>query len=939
MIHKISVMFKKLKPVIGRIAANESGMVLQMVLGLFLLASLVILPLTGFVSTGLKSSPIYEDKKKEYYAADAGIQDAVLQIRYGYLKTIFVNPAYSLYDYGTVWEYDLPQQVNNENVSIDIQNVWVPSNIPVPSQAAASGIIGAEKLVVTDSADLTTGKITITYFPGPAEDLRIETVGVWLPRGFTYVTGSSNLEADPYATSYAVASVQSHQGSQAALWTFNSVSIEDFPGADPQQYPMTSEITFEFTSSQPGAMPNIVGWVTTSGVADIPFSYAADTGVYKITSQAGNTIIDAYTLKEEIRNLRSAISGDYKAIGNSLMIDVDHDAVGIRDQLLPSSDAAVNTIPGDANVAAAILYWSGWQNNGRMQTLLSDTCSNFNNWNNGSVWSVYSNRFRGHYNSGDDSVRNLTLINSHDLSSYTAGTVKVSWDQWVSALADIFSDSCSNLDNWINGSAWSESSNRFRGRYSSGADSVRYLTMENSQNLSSYAGETVKVSWDQWVSSTPLSTDGLDFAFSADGGASWSSNFQAFRGNIGGSPVNFSYTIPAQYLTSGFKMRFYLVGFNGSPYSYIDNIKITSSYSDADGLDFAFSADGGATWSNNFQAFGGNIGGSAVNFSYTVPTQYMTAGFKMKFYLAGFSGSGEYANIDNIKIVVMPADTSIIFSVNGNQVYFDGNGQPAQGAQPITADRTQVFANAGGGIGGFSYASSRDVTDLVRTFSAKAPDPAVNHPGNGTYTVGDVLGDTGTQLAYAGWSLIIVYTSVETQGHQLYLYDKFMYSPGSTDIDFDNDGFSGGFISGFIVPVPVQGEVNAATLTVFVGEGDDHYEGDFIAFNAPDNYQSNPQNIPDSYKLWDGIYSVKVPGSNTPSHADNVWNGMSLGLTADGVDIDTFNVTWASGMLQPGDTSARINMYTQIDNWNLVYIIISFRSSVITGNILSYKVR
>ena len=107
--------------------------------------------------------------------------------------------------------------------------------------------------------------------------------------------------------------------------------------------------------------------------------------------------------------------------------------------------------------------------------------------------------------------------------------------------------------------------------------------------------------------------------------------------------MNFSYTIPSQYLTSTFKMRFYVVGMSDSgKYADIDNIKITPAYDSADGLDFAFSADGGTTWSNNIQAFRGDIGGSAVNFSYTIPYQYLSNNFKMRFYLVGFSGSGEY---------------------------------------------------------------------------------------------------------------------------------------------------------------------------------------------------------------------------------------------------------------------------------------------------------
>jgi hypothetical protein len=403
--------------------------------------------------------------------------------------------------------------------------------------------------------------------------------------------------------------------------------------------------------------------------------------------------------------------------------------------------------------------------------------------------------------------------------------------------------------------------------------------------------------------------------------------------------VPFSYTIPSQYLTSNFKMRFYLVGFNASgAYADINNINITPDYDNNDGLDFSFSADGGVTWSNNIQAFQGDIGSSTVPFSYSVPYQYLSNNFKIRFYVVGMNGTGKYCDMNNINIMEMPAGTSVTFKINGTQVYFDSNGQPAQGAQSITADRSQVIASAPA-FGGFSYSCYKDVTNLVRTYSTKAPDPAVNHPGNGTYTVGNVVGDPGTEISYAGWSLIIVYTSGETQGHQLYLYDRFANNPGYTDLDFDYDGMPGGYISGFIVPNQIPGEVNAATLTCFVGEGDDWLSGDFIAFNAPSSYQTHPQDILDSYKLWDGTYSTDVPGSNTPTHPDNVWNGKSVGLTADGVDIDTFNITWASGMLQPGDTSARIDLYTETDQWNLIYIIISFRSSVTTGNALSYLIK
>ena len=38
--------------------------------------------------------------------------------------------------------------------------------------------------------------------------------------------------------------------------------------------------------------------------------------------------------------------------------------------------------------------------------------------------------------------------------------------------------------------------------------------------------------------------------------------------------------------------------------------------------------------------------------------------------------------------------------------------------------------------------------------------------------------------------------------------------------DWDNDGYPGGTISGFLVPPQTPGETNAARITVLVGEGD-----------------------------------------------------------------------------------------------------------------------
>lgn len=150
-------------------AENQRGMALLLVLALLLLGGLLIVPLLSFVSTGLKSGLVYEKKSNDLFAADAGVQDAIWQIKYSYLYSLPVSPAYNSFDFSTVWHYNLPQQVNNKGVSIALQNLWVPSNISVPSQAQAAAIIGAEKLIVTGSANVTTATIKITYSPGRAK--------------------------------------------------------------------------------------------------------------------------------------------------------------------------------------------------------------------------------------------------------------------------------------------------------------------------------------------------------------------------------------------------------------------------------------------------------------------------------------------------------------------------------------------------------------------------------------------------------------------------------------------------------------------------------------------------------------------------------------------------------------------------------------------------
>jgi hypothetical protein len=318
--------------------------------------------------------------------------------------------------------------------------------------------------------------------------------------------------------------------------------------------------------------------------------------------------------------------------------------------------------------------------------------------------------------------------------------------------------------------------------------------------------------------------------------------------------------------------------------------------------------------------------------------------------------------------------TLVNFKVHGVQLYYNTHGLPVVGSSPLACSSYQTNNVS---VGGYAYSCYRDVTALVR-YELQALNPSAgNLPGNDTYDVGAASGCTlasttdntgGIEAANCGWSLVIIYSGPSTLGHQLYLYDNFATAAGNTghsyngsDIDVTGDtNGPGGVISGFLVPPQVQysdgtWEPVAAKITAFVGEGDYCYSGDFIALNAPLTYQGTttghtPWDIPDGNpsKLWDGV-TLAAPNlgqsgdpnlPNSAAQPDNVWNGKSQsGATLDGVDIKTFNILWSSGLIHAGDVSARIDIPTQVDGFNIVYMIFSFRSSVTSGGAISYLIK
>src|SRR4030067_980931 len=126
--------------------------------------------------------------------------------------------------------------------------------------------------------------------------------------------------------------------------------------------------------------------------------------------------------------MNDAMAGDYKAIGNSLMQNLDYGSDGARDYLLPESSATISNIPPYAVAVQAYLYWGAWYDENKV---LDEPASNFstNAWTAGAGWSA-SGRYRGHSTTANGDPARFLTSKTLDLSGLDpSAVVEVRWEQ------------------------------------------------------------------------------------------------------------------------------------------------------------------------------------------------------------------------------------------------------------------------------------------------------------------------------------------------------------------------------------------------------------------------------------------------------------------------------------------------------------------------------
>ncbi len=228
-----------------------------------------------------------------------------------------------------------------------------------------------------------TLRIDITY-DGSVGRLKIERIGLWLPAGFSYVNGSSaGIPKHIYIPDDPAQS--NHRGGTALVWDSTNppqTFFDELPTLAPEgsgnwtpgeEFPMKRSMSIQFTPSPMGQPTGSFAWIRTMSM-DLYLSWDATSANYKVTSTAQEpdsgpqTTLESYITKSTPREISPNIYGDYRAIGNSLMIDANGDRYWIRETLLSQSNATVANIPANATVVFAYLYWSAWRDKNAADT-------------------------------------------------------------------------------------------------------------------------------------------------------------------------------------------------------------------------------------------------------------------------------------------------------------------------------------------------------------------------------------------------------------------------------------------------------------------------------------------------------------------------------------------------------------------------------------------
>jgi hypothetical protein len=386
---------------------KQAGQALPMVLVLLALGAMIIVPTLVLTTTNLKATRVVDQKTREVYAADAGIEHALWHLQSEQRLALLPPP-----DANGHIAYPLSDDVNAKGVSVAIEPAWLLSNLPdlgLPLDEPVLHdtdyandlwtVIGAINIDNTHNyiVDITTSE---------SADTVVDHIAVWLPQGYSYAPGSVKINGVAIGGNALVKEPdaqlsRSYRGGTALIWnygyptTFKNLS-DIAPGAPPTaKFPPSMRLSFNYNVTPFVEAKGFFPWMKLSSGGRV--AWDSDAGFYHVestgtTPETGtSTTVEAYVPKGVRRYVSgssgatSAIQGDYIAIGNSLMtcywgncssccsgnpyrnyapVPVIFTATAgyLLTAVERESYATVdpNGVPPDAKIERAYLYWTAW---------------------------------------------------------------------------------------------------------------------------------------------------------------------------------------------------------------------------------------------------------------------------------------------------------------------------------------------------------------------------------------------------------------------------------------------------------------------------------------------------------------------------------------------------------------------------------------------------
>ncbi len=1013
-----------------RVLRGEGGYsTFVIVLVILALGAIIITPLLAFVVTGQRAGRTHNEVTDRLYAADTGIQDGVWRVQNDDLPVdmlgSWTDP--DVYDYR--YKYWLPNQVNGCDVSVTLQAVWLLAGL----ESDKNGTMPHGELVTLSNV-MGNGKYKIVIMDnGINGNYKLDRIGVWLPGGFTYIEGSSNVEKldhnDPAYINPENVIVSEWKNGHTVIWDYDAVGMVEYTDL-PAETPTRRVITFDFGPG--GVMANAFSWCRTNR-NDIYLSWSGDIKQFQLESTATDaetgrsTTVIAANMKNEGVASGIAINGDYVATGNAIVRDHDDDTYAFKERLYQKSPGEVSGVPDSGTARQIRLYWTGWK------------AYPLNAWYEDEVWGEWTDE------DALDELENLVpnyKVNKVSLTVeidniYYPISGSVMADSWQVVPATKSNESDHPYEPWDHGNGWFYSCyadvtdlvidtlrdvhgydiSQFNGNATYwighaeeseslviddilqgiwGNSATDIYVVGDSGTIMRYSDtgwdtvavgatdEDLKDVWcfptgEVWTVGDSYRIGGTNYytiLHSTDNGTSWEDGDGGITGGVDLKGIWAS--LASNVFAVGSSGR--ILRYNGSTWTVqttprTEILRGVWGSSDTDvwavGDRYGSSTyyytllhttNGGTNWNNYSMTGGQNLNGiwgadashiwavgargtilyyngtswssgpwtrpSGPGWDYTDVTLYGVWG----------TGGTDWAGGDRVYAVGYNSDTrqGVIWEYRGGSTWYNinsGTTRPLYGAWGSAADSIYAVGEATTG-GTLIYYDGVDdngdgslwdpVTGGTKMYgwidghSSETPVASTDYP----------LGDPGTsfgdsthpnyQVGHAAWSIVVIYTSPETKGHQLYLYETLEPSGRFNTKEF--------LIEGFLAPQSVLTEDDAAKITCFVGEGDERIYADH-------QWQLDGDDI---YLNGDRLNN---DANGDPSPINDVWNARSSEMDADGVDIDTFYIEGGSGTIQPGDTEATVEFETEEDVWNMVYMILSLRSDLSGTGLLSYIVK